>query len=124
MKEFGPTEIVIVVVILLLIFGVAGIGRRFRGSSRRSREDNMDMSTATPAKPLPLSQLRKMLVQYFDNSEIRDLAFDLEVDFDSLRGESGTDKARELISRLHREGRLNELVRECAARRPHVQWKA
>jgi len=47
---------------------------------------------------LAMTELHRLLVRHFDLEELRTLAFDLGVDFDDLRGEGKSAKARELIT--------------------------
>jgi len=74
-----------------------------------------------PAKVEP-AKLRKNLVKYFSDSELRDLCFDLGVNYDDLPGLGKGDKARELIAYLERRGRIFELVEACRQRRPNESW--
>ena len=69
------------------------------------------------SQPVPLSsgELRRVLTRLFDDEELRTLCFDLDVDYDSLRGEGKGAKARELVALEERMGRLAEL--EAAVRR-------
>ena len=55
------------------------------------------------------AKLRQILVKYFSESELRDLCFDLRVDYESLPGEGKGDKARELVTYSERHGRIFEL---------------
>ena len=54
-----------------------------------------------------LRYLRRILNERFDLEEIRDLCFDLTIDFDNLPG--GGKKAREVVDSCRRRGRLEEL---------------
>jgi ActR/RegA family two-component response regulator len=65
-------------------------------------------------------KLRQILTDYFNESELRNLCFDLSVDYDGLPGDSKDDKARELISYMERHGRLSELNEKCRELRPHA----
>jgi hypothetical protein len=67
-----------------------------------------------------LVALRQILSSLFDQEELRDLAFDLAVDYDSLPGAAKKDKARELVAFCRRHGRLDELKRAVLLRRPGV----
>ena len=69
-----------------------------------------------------VAQLRQMLNESFNEEEIRTLAFDLQVDYDSLPGRGKAAKARELIDEIRRNGRIPELVTHCAEIRPHLDW--
>ncbi len=67
-------------------------------------------------------QLRQILTRHFDDSELRDLSFDLGVDYEALPGRSKQDKARELIAHLERRDRIAELVQACYRLRPRAPW--
>ncbi len=69
-----------------------------------------------------LARLRQILNDYFDESELRDLCFDLRVDYQSLPGEGKSSKARELIAHCERRGQLDVLERKCRELRPHASW--
>ena len=60
-------------------------------------------------------QLRQVLDKRFDLEELRTLCYDLNVDFDSLRGEGKASKARELVMFMERRDRLDELVAAIAS---------
>lgn len=61
----------------------------------------------TPA--LDWAQLRQLLVESFDDNELRDLCFDLRIDYESLPGEGKSAKARELVQYCDRHKRPHEL---------------
>lgn len=67
-------------------------------------------------------RLRQLLVEHFDESELRDLTFDLDIDYENLGGSGKSDKARALIGYLKRRGRLGELITLAQRRRSHVAW--
>jgi DNA-binding NtrC family response regulator len=60
--------------------------------------------------------LRRALEERFDLEEIKNLCFDLEIEFDDLRGEG--KKARTLVAYCRRHGRLEELATRIARLRP------
>jgi len=70
-----------------------------------------------------LAKLRHELIRCFDENELRDLCFDLGVDYESLPGEGKRAKVRELIVYLERRGRLPELVKMGRELRPDVSWE-
>jgi len=86
------------------------------------------IESGEPAKPiLSLGQvdrvkLRQILVTYFSEGELRDLCFDLKIDYEALTGESKGDKARELVAHSERHGRYPELVKTCYNLRPNAPW--
>jgi hypothetical protein len=56
------------------------------------------------------ADLRQALVNYFDLEELRTLCFDLNVDFDELKGSGKGAKARELVQYWQRQGDLTPLI--------------
>ncbi|MCB9420751.1 MAG: hypothetical protein H6667_13170 [Ardenticatenaceae bacterium] len=69
-----------------------------------------------------LPVIRKQLVEYFNNSELQELCFQLDVDYEIINGENKLDKARELLTYLNRRNRMPELVAYCQRERPSIQW--
>lgn len=67
-----------------------------------------------------LPRLRDLLVNSFSLSELRDLCFDLNIDFEDLPGGTRRMKVIELIGYLQRRGRLEELIRQVQLRRPQL----
>lgn len=68
------------------------------------------------------ARLRQILTHYFDESELRNLSFDLGVDYESLPGATKGDKARELVAYFERRDRLAELIQACHGLRPDASW--
>lgn len=69
-----------------------------------------------------MRQIRDGLVTHFDDSELRDLCFDLGIDYDTLSGENLADRARELILHHQRRQQLNKLIERCKLLRPSTDW--
>lgn len=69
-----------------------------------------------------IKSLRKLMSQNFSSEELQDIAFDLDIDYDSLP-EEGSKKVRGLIEYCKRRGRLEQLVGECEIRRKNVNWR-
>ena len=62
-----------------------------------------------------LAKLRSILSNRFSEDELHDLCFDLEVDYDSLRGQGKAAKAGALVEYCYRRddiAKLKEKVRE------------
>ena len=72
---------------------------------------------------MELSKLREQISTSFNISEIKDLCFDLGVEYENLSGATRADKTRELVKYCQRHGRLNELVKRCKEIRPNVSWE-
>jgi hypothetical protein len=70
------------------------------------------------------TMLRQILAEYFNESELRDLCFEMEIGYEDLAGPGLRDKARELVIYCERRGRTDELVRRCHELRPKASWPA
>jgi hypothetical protein len=80
------------------------------------------MTTTTVAPEQYLATLHKLMERYFNLEEIQTLCFQLNVDYDSVRGEGKSARIRHLILDMGRHGRLAQLVSLVAAERPFVSW--
>jgi hypothetical protein len=84
------------------------------------------MPTQSPAaqslKQEQMIEYYRKLDKHFNQNELRDLAFQLGIDYDGLPGDGKADKARELVQYLERRGRSPELVAICLQQRPNVDW--
>jgi len=76
----------------------------------------VDLAKAAFESATDPATLRQTLTEKFDREEIQDLCFDLNIDFDALRGEG--KKARELVAYCRRHGRLEKLAARIAKLRP------
>jgi Effector-associated domain 7/TIR domain len=82
----------------------------------------MPSTVKTPAEIL--TKLRQNLVDSFSDTELRDLCFDLGIDYEDLPGQGKAAKARELVAYCERRGLTTELIKKCSELRPHVSWGA
>ena len=64
----------------------------------------------------------QLIISHFNLEEIRELCFELELDYESLAGEGKAAKVRELISLLQRIDRLPDFVSLLNQKRPKVPW--
>lgn len=67
-------------------------------------------------------ELLERLRQLFSEGEIRDICFELDIDYESLSGSGKGGKSRELINYLSRRERLNDLITICQRERPNISW--
>jgi hypothetical protein len=79
------------------------------------------VETNTSKQP-HLAELRQLLVQHFDQDELKTICFDLSVDYDALQGEGKNAKAREFILHMKNHGRIHELENEVIKQRPDISW--
>lgn len=70
-------------------------------------------------KPAERARLRQLLQKHFDLSELKDLIFDLGVDYQLFHHETIRDLSRELIVYLERRDELSCLIIEIMRHRPH-----
>ena len=73
-------------------------------------------------KQINLTTLRELILAQFDQEELRTLAFDMNVEYDDLRGEGRRAKARELVDHLQRRQKIEELLTYCRQKRPNGKW--
>jgi hypothetical protein len=66
--------------------------------------------------------LRKNLTDFFSESELQTLCFDLNMDYENLPGATKEEKARELVIQCERNGQVNQLIKQCKKLRPSVNW--
>lgn len=89
--------------------------------------DEIPQSTPTQQLPPPVTtvdrvKLRQILTNYFNEDELRDICFDLNIDYESLPGASKTSKARELVAFVERHGKSQEFVQYLQQVRPNIPW--
>lgn len=72
----------------------------------------------------PLTQLRQLIADHFDEEELRSLCFDLGKSYDQLPGRGTEAKARELVDWCNRHGRLPDLYARLQELRPGLDWGA
>ena len=58
----------------------------------------------------------------FSLDEIRQICFDLKVNYENLPGETLTDKCRELYLYMERRGDMEKLISVCQTERPGENW--
>jgi hypothetical protein len=87
-----------------------------------ARRETAPIEPLSPYKRAEIAKLRHYISQYFDETELRDICFDLGVDYPDLRGQGRKDKSRELVLHLDRRQRIPELVDICRRQRPNVEW--
>ncbi len=71
-------------------------------------------------QPVDTNKLLRVLIELFSEQELRDLCFELRLDYENLEGSAKKDKARELINYFFRRRRLNVLITVFREHRPHV----
>ena len=89
-------------------------------ASRSASPTTSPPTTTTPA--VDRAKLRQTLADSFSEDELRDLCFDLGVDYENLPGAGKSGKARELIAYAQRRGSLDKLVEQARQLRPNAEW--
>ncbi len=91
------------------------------------------ITTTAPRRVGPIStketvysqrkQLRQNMTNAFNLEELRNICFDLEIEYENLSNHTQRNAfVRELIAYTQRVGRLAELVDVLRAERPHLEW--
>lgn len=70
--------------------------------------------------PVTPQELARILSVFFDASELRDLCFDLEIDYENIFGNKKSDKARELVKHMERRGQIILLYHQVRRVRPNA----
>ena len=70
-----------------------------------------------------LQKLRDKIVEGFNLAELRNLCFDLDIEYENLDGSTLNDKTRELVEFCKRHNRLPELVTRCKELRSRISWQ-
>ncbi len=60
--------------------------------------------------------------QYFNKEEIRDMCFQLGIEYEEFPTETRTAMSRELIRTCDRLGNIDKLVKLCQQKRPNIIW--
>ena len=81
-------------------------------------------SSRTESVRLPpeLALLHEKVIHHFNKDELKVLSFRLGIVDDDLRGETRSQLAQALIANCYRRDRLSDLLNQCKATRPHVDW--
>ncbi len=69
---------------------------------------------------MPAVKIRNVLTHYFNETELRNLCCDMQIDYEALSGSGKTDKARELVLWCQHHHRYEELLTVCQNLRPNV----
>ena len=69
-------------------------------------------------------QLGDLLIKRFDDSEIRQLCWNLGLDYEELDGKGKSGKIRELIQRQYRHSQLPQLLRAIMHMRKDIQFSS
>jgi hypothetical protein len=69
-----------------------------------------------------LIKVIRTLTSRFNDGELRDLSYEIDVDYESLPGEGKSGKARELVAYVDRRRRLKELLQIVKRSRPDISW--
>jgi hypothetical protein len=88
------------------------------GPARQSRTSAQP--PANPSSPDTAVRLLGVLDTYFDLSDLKNLCFEMGIDFDNLEGGAKRGKAQALIQYCQKHNRFSELVQRVQKARPHA----
>jgi tetratricopeptide (TPR) repeat protein len=91
----------------------------------RPAADTPPPPAVEPRPPAGVSRqkLRDILDAHCNDNDLRELCFELDLDYDNLAGENKAGKLRELILHQVRNGRYDELVATTWRLRPNAPWE-
>lgn len=109
---------------LIVIDGIGGIGKSTLALevAHRCLQASAKANTQQENDTDYLIQLRKALIEQFNEEELKTLCFDLALDYEMLPGEGKGGKIRELIAYMKRRNRLQELVEAVQYARPNMAF--
>lgn len=82
-----------------------------------------ELQIAPPDDHANLLELAQKLETSFNESELRDLCFRLQMDYENVAGQTKRDKIRELVLHAQRHGTIDVLIATAADLRPRIQWQ-
>jgi hypothetical protein len=69
------------------------------------------------------AKLRDEIDFYFNEEELKNLCFDLRIEYENLSGTTKIDRCRELVKHCLRHSRMNHLVDVLNRLRPRISWE-
>lgn len=66
--------------------------------------------------------IQKKIEEHFDLSEIKEICFNLDIEFENLSGTTRKEKSIELVEYFHKHNKLQKLIDYCIQQRPLVNW--
>jgi hypothetical protein len=103
-------------VILTFIVGAAGVYVTYL-TYKQSKQGKTEPTTLDTTKQI---QLHQILDDNYNEEELRNLCIQLGVDYDDLPASGQSNKARELVALMVRNGRLTELEAHIRNDRPYL----
>lgn len=82
-----------------------------------------DSSTLTTQTKIDVTILRTLIDEAFNEGELRDLCFNLNIDYGTLPGNSKSSRVRELILYHQRRNTMSELINALKRIRPNQDWQ-
>jgi hypothetical protein len=67
-----------------------------------------------------LARLNLTIEDHFNEAELQNLCFHLGVDYENLGGQGKAARVQALVSQLHRNGRIGDLIQTCRELRPGI----
>lgn len=86
-------------------------------------KQGLDVSAMPTTLTLPqVASLGRQISENFNKEELQELCFEIDVDYEDLRGSGKSSKARELADYCRRLGKVPLLWEKLYAYRGHVDW--
>jgi len=113
---------------LLLMMGSDGVGEtavshQLHQTSQLTATLIAQRQSGSELDHANLVKLFQKVDRHFNDSELRDLCFQLDVDYEDFGLVGKRAKARELVTMMDRHGRLPDLTTLTAQLRPKIKWQ-
>ena len=123
LKQFDSMWLVGILLLLLLGLAVFFLVMRSRWQTTATNLITDQRPLGKKEVLIQAGKLRQNLATYFSESELRDLCFDLGIDYETLPGTGKGDKVRELILYCIHHDCIRELAAQVSRLRPTVNWE-
>lgn len=102
--------------------GDISVGKGIAIGKGISFEQTGTMRSAAESDVADSSALYKLLITQFTESDLRDMAFDLGVDYENFEGDAMNMRVLGLVSYMRRRGRMDELAEQVEKRTYRGKW--
>lgn len=95
---------------------------RWQPIEKNDRVNIGEVSSISDLSRNYLTYIRNILIERFDEGEIRTLIMDLGIDYEVIPGKDKSELARELVTYLERRNQIQNLVQIARVQRPDISW--
>jgi hypothetical protein len=93
-----------------------------RGRPSRESADSRRSGPEATQRTDFLVEVRNEIDRCFNEAELKDLCFELGVEYENLEGARKTDKVRDLVTQMERMQKMDALLEACKRKVPRGRW--